>query len=401
MVFTTVQIGRLSFREDWVVPEQIDDRGVRTLKLTGQESVPKYSMDTVASRRDDLAGLNRALVPVQFQTKTYLNGFYLVRDPSSEVEDWGNAQGVLRWEMGLVRLGTEQEVDIESRLSGATTRSNNFSATGERSHAPAVGHVAYWSGASTPTAVTRDSTEGAVVLYRGLPATVNPRWVSTVAGYGAGRVRFTDHADRERAGTEFLTVSSAWTLTNGLVRVKPLTASGVLEVSAWTGGVWRVKNWDIQAGAGPTTLTPFPYVRVVRNTYEAITLRLTKGLTLGRTVVDLTLRRGSRVVELYIQHEYAATTKVVLVTGVASTATSGYVVQTANDADGNRAIVGSAKTFVADTALGGLSKAATTTLDAFVGVVAGGGAAVSGDQAAQLYAQYLGMPGELVQGVLR
>jgi hypothetical protein len=99
-------------------------------------------------------------------------------------------------------------------------------------------------------------------------------------------------------------------------------------------------------------------------------VRLLYAMALGRFTVDLTLRRGSRFVELYVQGQTSSTLKAVLTTPEASTAGTGFVRVTANDANGNRAIVGSARTFTADTTNGGLSKASTTTLDAFLGVIA-------------------------------
>jgi hypothetical protein len=77
------------------------------------------------------------------------------------------------------------------------------------------------------------------------------------------------------------------------------------------------------------------------------------------------------------------------------------VIASSNDADGNKYVVGSSKSFTADTAIGGVSKASVTALDAFVGVVAGGTGAVTGDQAANLFAQYLGSSTEVVAAVRR
>lgn len=401
MATKTIQIGRLNFREDLAVANEIDSQGLRSIKIEGQESIPRLTAADVQARVDDVAGLQNSVVPMLFTTKTYLDGFYRIIDLSSEIVDWDTGLATLAWSLTAVRLGTAQEVDLESRLSGATTRSNAFSAVGERSHAPAIGHTAYWSNGTASSAVVRATTDGNITLYRGLPVTINPRWAINPADYGKGRVRFLDGAGKERIGITFAPNPNVWELNNGLVRVRPLPSAGVLEVSAWTGGAWKPKSWDIQTGGGPTTIGPPTHVRLIRNDYQGITLRLLKGLAPGRMTIDVTLRRGSRLVELYLQHEQATTLKVVLTPAESSTNTSGYVVRTANDADGNKAIIGSAQAFTADITNGGISKAATTTLDAFVGVVAAGSGAVAGDAAADLYAQYLGMPAESVQGVKR
>jgi hypothetical protein len=212
-------------------------------------------------------------------------------------------------------------------------------------------------------------------------------------------VRFTDELGRERAGDSAQLPALGWSLSNGLVRVQPLAAGGVLAVAAYTGGAWRTKNWDVLANA--VSVGTFDRCQVLINQYEMVAVRLTKFFTTGRFYLDVTLRRGHRFVELYLQHEFGTTLKVARATNETGVNTlAGTVVATANDADTNKYIVGSARTFTADLN-GGISKAATPTLDAFIGVVAGGTGAVTGDQAVDLQKQYMGLPTELAQGVRR
>jgi len=52
-------------------------------------------------------------------------------------------------------------------------------------------------------------------------------------------------------------------------------------------------------------------------------------------------------------------------------------------------------------ASGGLTKTSTTWLDFYIGVVAAGGSAVSGDQATNLRDQYIGALPEVVAAVRR
>ncbi len=100
-----------------------------------------------------------------------------------------------------------------------------------------------------------------------------------------------------------------------------------------------------------------------------------------------------------MQHQFGTTLKIVRSAVEASTASTGYIVATAADGASNKYILGSAKSFTADNTNGGISKAATPTLDAFIGVVVNGAGA--GDIAADLFKQYLGAPSEFVQGVRR
>lgn len=395
-----VSIGRMVMREDLTVAEQSANDGGRSLALTGQESVPRFSSANVAKQREDFLTMPGQFVSLVFDRKTYLNGFYTLNDCQGSVEDWGDGLAVFLWSANFTRAGTESEIDIESRLSGSTTRINNFTVVGERTHAPAITHGAYWTNATVTAAVSRTGADGVLKLYRAVGATTNPRWATSPAGYATGRVKFLDDTARERAGIGAKLAATGWELNNGLVRVKPLASGGVLEISAYTGGAWRVKNWDVLLDA--VSVGTFDYCTLLNNQYEAVSVRLMKILPIGRFYLDITLRRGHRIAELYLQNEYSATLKVVLAVANGGVNTlAGTVVDNADDGDSNRYIIGSARTFTADTTNGGLSKAATTSLDAFVGVVAAGGSAVTGDAAVDLQKQYIGMPNEMVQGVLR
>lgn len=392
--YGVLTVGRLPLREDYAVTHNSD----QTVSLTGQESSPLKSLAEIAERRRvDIMALTGQFVPVTFEKKPEMNGYYWVTSTSATIRKI-DPFAILPWTMTLIPVGPDNAVDIESRLSGALTRQNSFSAVGNRTQAPPIGSYAYHTEATALTAMTRANEDGtAITVYRSIPAGINPRFGCAVTNYGRGRVKFLDSSGRERVGTEFMTSASSWEINNGTTRIKPDASAGI-EVSSWVGGVWVPKKWLLQSDVD---LHPFDQVTVLRNTYECVTVRLLKSVITGRRTVDITLRRGSRVVELYLQRSDAGTLAVKLLTTQAGTATSGYITATANDADGHRYIVGSATTFTGDAANGGISVAAQTKMDAFVGLVVAGGTAVSGDTASDLYAQYLGMPAEFVQGVIR
>lgn len=394
----TLQLGRMVIREDLTVAEQGSESD-RAMTLTGQESIPRLSAAAVARQREDILALSGSFVPVVFTMKDYLNGFYTIDDAAGTLRDFDDDLRTFQWSINLTRVGTESDTDVESRLSGALTRVNDFAVVGVRTHAPAIVHGGYWTDGTVTTAVSRTGEEGVLKLYTGFSATMSPRWATTPAGYLTGRVRFTDELGRERAGDGAKLATTGWSLSNGLVRVQPLASGGVLEVAAYTGGAWRTKAWDITFNAA--TLGTFDQCELVNNDFGLVTVRLLKYMTTGRLYVDVTLRRGHRFAEVYVQSEFGGALKIMRATtetGVNSLA--GTVVASANDANGNKYIVGSARTFTADLN-GGISKAAAATLDAFIGVVAGGTGAVTGDVAADLQKQYMGLPSELVQGVRR
>lgn len=411
-VFGKIQVGRLSLTElpdhaaapAAAAPSSTAATG-RTLQLLGQESTPGYSLTPVAllqAIQADLLGLQGAFVPLTCSDKSDLNGYYVVVDASTSQINWNGELATVDWTLDLLRIGTDTEVDVESRLTGGT-RVNSFSATGVRWHAPAQASYAYFSAAgNAPSVVTRTGTDGAMSIYTSLPTPCIPRWGCAVGSYLTGRCRFLDANSYERSGIQLLTTAAGWSVHNGLVRISPLaTGTGVLSIDAYTGSAWQAKAWDLQY-AGSSLGQPLS-ISLLRNEPEITVARLLWSTTGGRVTADLTLRRGSRFVEFYVQSQTSGTIKIVR--GSAEAGSNGgsgeYVSATANDVAGNRYIIGSAKTSTQDLTNGGISVSAAVSMDAFVGVVAGGSGAITGDQAADLYGQYLGAPAELVQGVRR
>jgi hypothetical protein len=397
MTWGTITMGRLTVREDFTASASNAD----AVTILGQESTPPLTALELERRREDLAGMVGQELPVTFTSKARLNGFYRVTSTKGEYANYqDNPILTLSWTVELARVGTEFEVDHESRLSGPLTRNTSFAVTGDRWLSPPLGHYGFWSGSTSPSVLTRTGADGGIVVYRGVPAS-QPRWGVTPAAMLAGRVRFLDENAAERSGLNFTPAATGWELSNGLVRVRPLTASGVLEVAAWTGGAWQTKAWDLTLAAA--SLGVPRSVTVLRNELEQVVVRVLWGSAAapGRTTADLTLRRGSRFVEVYLHTTSSATLAIVRAAAEAGTAGTGYVRATANDGAGNRYVVGSAQAFTNDLTNGGLSKAATVTLDAFIGVATAGSGAVTGDQPDQLMQQYLGSPNQTIVPVRR
>lgn len=381
-------------------PHQVDETGEGGLSLSGREAWPTcLDRAEVLARHEDILGLTGALAPVEFGQKDERNGYYTVASASSTLTDFGGRSGFADWKITLTRHGADTVVDLESRLAAAVRR-NDFSLTGERWHAPPIGHYGYYTGPTTPSVVTRTGEDGPITVYRGVPAGVSPRWGCAVGDYLRGRVRIlSGFPGREVTGTAARLDVDAWEMSNGLVRVRRLYTAGSLEVAAYTGGAWRPKTWQVDIGGGP--ITAWDTATILHNEPEACTVRLTLSrVPVGRVTADLTIRRGSRFVEMYVQRGDSGTISVYLATPETLVDNTSYVVRGTDDADGNRVIAGSARNF--DPHLnGGITKTSTTALDCFLGVVAGGGSAVSGDQAAHLRDQYIGTLPEVVAAVRR
>lgn len=391
-----LQLGRLVLRETMTFTESAYQGW--SMHIQGVEVCPMISRAEVWDRFDGALGSQGGLIPVVFEEKTERNGYYTVSSSSGEVKDRKRQDIVeIAWKISLQRHGPDTDVDLESRLAGAV-RANDFSLTGERWSAPSIGHYAYYTGATLPSIMTRASTDGVITVYRGVPAGVSPRWGCAVGDYLRGRVRV-QNAGTERVGTGHPLRTDQWEMSNGLVRVRPLSSGGSIEVASFTSGAWRPKAWWIDIGG--TQVTSWDSASVLQNDLERCTVRLAVARSpVGRAYLDLTVRRGSRLVEGYLQRGDSGNLSVYLASLETCTDSTSYVVRSTNDSDGNRVIAGSARNFDPH-ASGGLTRTSNTAMDFWLGVVAGGSGAVSGDAATDLRNQYVGALPEVVAAVRR
>ncbi|MEU6597846.1 hypothetical protein [Streptomyces flaveolus] len=397
-----LQLGRIPLRETFDAAESGGDG--RSLDLDGQESSPPLTRAQVVARHDGINALIPGqVIPVTFTDKPERNGYYAVKTASSTYTEYRNEMVTADWKVSLDRIGSDAETDLQSRLTGAV-RVNDFSLTGERWHAPPIGHYGYVTGTTNPGTLARTGADGTITVYRGVPANISPRWGCLPTSYLTGRVRVTTTGGQEVYGADVPLAATGWSLSNGLINVTwSASGGGSLDVQSYTGGAYRSKPWAVFATSG-TQIVNWDGATLLRNDPEAAILRLTKSLSPGRLTVDLTLRRGSRFVEGYMQRNTSADElKVRLVnaeTNVTALASAGYVTASSNDSDGNRFAAGSARTFTGHTN-GGVVRANATTLDFWLGTVVGGGSAVSGDAATDLRDQYIACMPEAVYGVRR
>lgn len=408
MSYGILTIGRTTLRETFVITEDSGDlrttstEDPRTVSIIGEESSPPLSVAAVIQRHDDILSMRGNLLNVTWSDKPDRNGFYMTRATNADLVRFNDSTTLVKslWKIDLSRIGSESETDIESRLAG-TVRANNFSLLGERWHAPSIGHYAYYTGSAIPSSGSRASADGAITVYRGLSAGVSPRWGVSPGNYPGGRVRILDGGS-ERAGVNTTLSASGWELQNALVRVRPITVGGTLEVAAYDGAVWDTKNWNVTVAASGAPIATWDGATILRNDYEMCVVRLTENLNPGRATLDLTLRRGSRFVEGYLQRGNADTLSAHLnvLENATNPASGGYVVATSNDASANKATAGSAHTFAAHANLG-VTLANATALDFYLGAVVNGTGATAVDVATVLRDQYIGALAEVSVGVRR
>jgi hypothetical protein len=396
----TVTVGRIALRETFNIAET--GGSAPTLSLEGQESSPLLTRPELFQVHENILGLEDGhLYPVTFTDKPERNGYYTLNNVSANLTEYAGDLVLCDWKITLTRLGSDTDIDLQSRLTGAV-RSNVFSLTGEKIHAAAIGHYAYYTGATSPSTMTRTGEDGAITVYRNVPANVSPRWGADVDEYLDGRVRIFSKryvtAGAELEGNNHSMSATGWNMKNGLVNVTPTASAGIIDVQSYDGG-YKSKLWKITVGSVAPT---WDSATVLRNDPEQCIVRLTASRSPGRVTLDLSLRRGSRVAEGWLQSGSSATLEVYLNSAETNTnaSASGYVVATNDDADGNKFTCGSAKAFTAH-ADGGISKTSTTTLDFYLGAVINGSSAVSGDAATDLRNQYIGYLAEETYGVRR
>lgn len=395
MSWGTLQLGGLIFRETTTAAESNG-----TLTVTGQESTPPQSSAEVRAAYLNVLGLVGATVPLVASDKAELTGFYAVT--AASVDDLNVHNGQLlraNWSAQLVRVGTERDVEFESRLT-LVARSTDLAGPPAAVfwHAPPPGATSYYTGATVPAGeVVRQSADGAVPVYTGVPASIFPRWTVPAADYMAGAARVLLDGLR-RAGLD-TAGSSSWEVSNGLVQVTG-GADATFTVAAWSGSAWVSAKGYVPTVNG-TALTGVPELTIIRNDPEQVIARLSWPVTgAGRVSADLSLRRGARAVAGVLKRQAAATLGITRTAAEAATAVTGGVKATAADGDGNRFVLGSSKSTTTTVDTASIAKASTLSLDFFVGHEVGA-SPVAGDAFADLLSQHLGTVGDQTVAVRR
>lgn len=396
-----VTIGRLVLTESPDVTEKSDT--ARSLSLTGQEASPPLATQAEAwDRAGELLAYRGATVPVLWRDKPHLDGWYTIQSLTAAETTWGTITTV-RWQCELTRVGTNADVEVESRLVGGN-RTHASAAVAELWHAVPPWSDSYLVGASTPGAVIRMGEDGPVTVYRAIPAATNPRWGVTAADYLLAAAEVTvDEA--VRTGLTCPDTPGNWALSNGLLRVEPRTTAGTLLVTSHLFSEWgTAKVFDLKRGT--TSLGAAQHITILRNDPCECVLRLTWDQAPGRTTCDLSLKRGARHVAAFVQQYAAPTPLRVDDAGAAATVTdqltaAGYIASTSDDQDGNRWVLGSTLACTAAGTFGLAADVAAQGLPAYIGCVYRGASAASGDTAAHINAQYLGAPTETERVIAR
>lgn len=374
MAWGTLTIGSLVLKETDILEDVTNaNTGVRSVRIQGAETNPGRVPDEqfIEAVQQDIMGLLDRIMPVTFERKDSYDGYYRFTDTNTTYEKWAEGPGQVRWSLSMDYLGPDNAVDLESRVSNVV-RLNDFGFAGERWHAPPIGHYGYYVGAVSPAVVTRQTETGPITVYRAIPAGINPRYGATVAAYQAGRVRMLA-GGLERVGERFPCPVSDWEMNNGLVRVRPNPDNDwftTLLLAFWDGAAWQEKKWDVRiAGDSLRPGVDFRSVVVTRNDNECVVVRIVYAQPSNgaRGLLDLTLRRGSRFVEGYVQRATSGQISVQLDSLEEWTDNVNHVIAKGADVNGLRYVAGRSRNFDPATN-GGVSDSNTAAMDFFVGV---------------------------------
>ena len=408
---------------------QVNDYDEQALRLEGW--LRSTSLTATNAIRNNLLGIRPGtIIPITWTEDPEVDGWYVFRfaDMQMNVEDHPLAnEGLIPFVVIADHLGLDSQVQFQSRLTG-TVRQNDFSITSTSTRlqpfiGTPVGSEGFYVGLGNepPSPLTRTSTAGAVKVYASptLYTQDDPWWDSTPSGYYDGDC-YLKVDSYVRLGKRIPNSATDWEIGNSLVRVSPNSGtSGYLDFEAYNGSTWETAKVLKLYSAINVSITQFTDISVVRNEPHIVSIRLKTQLgdwgfgedALGETTVlgagqeifaiDVTLRRGSRFVEIRYTKPTATQQGLVFeplesltpfsVTGttsnvgaVTSSTSHTYVLGT------SKTILYSSSTAALSTSGGIFSQSTGTGWDAYAGFVLNGASASTGDTKEDLAYQYLG-----------
>ncbi len=392
-------------------PHAIERQG-RTLTLTGLHTATAQSQLVWWARQ--LLGLvdgEEPVVPVTCSSEGNLDGYYRVLDAQVAHEQGSTrGDGYLRWQVQLEQAGDFRQPRIELPAAyGLLTNGRSITSytsiqafpgdavvvlaafdpdqNGSRSVGDGSGNAVIYLGDATNAAAT--SGVGAFVCppanYYVGGCRVEHDLGSSTWRHAVGRPSFPSVGV---TGSD----SGRLRLSNGLVRAT-LTYSNAT-VSTWSVEWWDGAQWDAATefnvvGFGQHGELALHSASILANTAERCTLRFRAlGANIGiegLTHCDFTIRRGVRWLWVHPSGDYAPTGgwRIQFDASIPSTAITGGLHRTTNNAGGNRELLASASNASADLANGRLTAPTATTSELFgVGCEVGGSGAAGRNTAA-------------------
>lgn len=402
-------------------PEGVDGgsavvRAGDELTVTGSLDYGTYSTTALLTwQAEQLVGLNHGdepVVPVTFSDAPRLDGFYRVTDVSLDYQMVGAGKGFVPYQIGLAAI-----TDVHlSRVEYPTVyglRGNAHSVTSYDLMAAVPGPTQdYTAPFTVDSSTSRPVAEGSaavLVLDDGATAAggtgVGRLIVAPASYYHAGcRVEYDVTGAggfRQAVGRQSFAPSGTLRVGNGLARAVityGTAAASKLEVQWWDGSQWDTATEFYLEGVSVHGELVYYSATILRNTAESCTVRfnvLPDTLATGATTVDVTVRRGSRWVMLYVQSVTEAQWRLGFSTSTACTSLTSGLRRTSNNAGGNREIIVGSDAATFDTTNGRVTSSlliADPRRTTFaVGVELGGSGATGQNAAAAQLDEFFGV----------
>jgi hypothetical protein len=419
----TIQIGRLT---GLTGPMDWKNQG-NVIAITGRYAAG--SANAARTLRDQLLGyhlsLDEPVIPIVSSADSRLTGFYRIGSvdvPTPPVLLASN--GVFEYAIQAERIGTYRSVQLESVLNGALMANANGIAAGTAEPFFAVPNTAIEWGLST--AFTQETRPA--VRYDGTTADI--AWLRMNPNFKA-LARFAMQPSLFYDGAVYLTGSNLgnhiivgrqeapdgteWTIKNGLVSVS--FGSSYFQLFWWdsthtleTSAQMLVQGTTASTGImRPLIGFAGSAVKIIRNAPEEVILRVpcyfdgTNGQAFSPAYFDISVRRGSRIVRIYMVTSASDTWLFGnAFAGVASIALTGGNVWTANDGFGNRVVIMTSQARTDDLVKGRFTmNASGTTFDCGVAMEKGGTASTNRDTAQSQIYQYHAAQAERMSVVAR
>jgi hypothetical protein len=396
---STLTVGRVSLTCD---PERLSVQpgrraGRRILSLQGSFSAT--SLDELKALRDELAATLEGddPVPVTWDGDGSIDGFYQPQGGEVTVRTLlvtGSNYGLCNFRADLGWLGDDNSARFVSLITGAVLdNDHSYVGPGSGYLCPAGGRYAYNPAASS--SVVRKAEDGNLGVFLDVASATNPEWHVSPANYWLSACEILT-GGYLRAGLTCPNTPTVWVLQNGLVKVEP-TTDGALIVSHYDGTDWRSTTWTV---ARFSPVGDWSAVHLLYNRPERCSIRLIRDRTStqGALTLDLTLRRGSRILEGVFQSD--ASDSLTLDTNSAGTVTgtpTGTMKKDTVDGDGHRWMIGSEKTTTLNVANGYMTKITTRLPFLISKEVDEGGGVQAGDTDDDLWDQYMAWRSERVR----
>ena len=357
------------------------------------------------------------IIPVTLSADPSLDGYYRLTSADISIQSI-SLEGWYPFSVQLERFGSGGRVAIESRIIGGI-RANDHGITlseSEPIHANPDAAIGYQGYSTLLDSVVRnaDNRVGSfdpIRVHRNIDETVSPVWqISPDKFYQGAAYIKAGTTLREMSGLDSDNLPENWELSNGLIRVTPDVTKGRLDVEVYDGvSAWEsLTTFMCWRDAGE--VSGWHSFTIIRNDPAAITVRLTERITGSGDwcMLDITIRRGAFYAECRLVHRGEVTlgfrantnTSCTAITPTGASSSVG-IRRAANDANGNRWIVGTSKSHTQSLTNGRIEKSTVNELDFAVGFEFNGSSAVTGDKAAELFLQYMAYITEYMNPVLR